>query len=440
MIRPLIPPRDHALVSNTDVQHLVSESQRGEPDKGFLRSPRGGSGGSVGQHNSVVEKNRFGVFLRRIREERRLSLDAVEEMSLGLPERVTKSHLSRIENGQAIPTFPRMFSLSQIYGIPVSFLAERFEICLKRGMFPSDVFTRSADEILDEAKKLRVSGRHAEALVLYEALLERQQEKSEESSPTRTVDIKLECVNCLVKLSREHSAKEECEKLLSSLWLTQRQKVLTLQYFAICCYRLGKFTVAMMAIDKAEVELEGLEKRDELHGHLCVLKGNLLFVTRRYPEASEAYRDAVSTFEKLDNAFEACRTRLNLAAALIEIGSRSHARTILKETLVKAESAGYDRQRAYALSHLAFLSYKEDDLEGAESYCLQSNKLARPREYISILFRNCYYLWQMARDRDDETGVKTNERSLRTYLSRVEEYMPEAEAFRAHLGGVKKHA
>ena len=31
-----------------------------------------------------------------------------------------------------------MFALSQIYGVPVSSLAERFELCLMQRMFPQD--------------------------------------------------------------------------------------------------------------------------------------------------------------------------------------------------------------------------------------------------------------------------------------------------------------
>lgn len=75
---------------------------------------------------------RFGSYLRRIREDRKLSLAAVEAMSSGLPKRVSKSHLSRIENGQASPSFARVFTLAQIYGIPVSSLADGFELCFRQ--------------------------------------------------------------------------------------------------------------------------------------------------------------------------------------------------------------------------------------------------------------------------------------------------------------------
>ena len=83
------------------------------------------------QEPAIVTK-RFGMYLRRIRSERRLSLAAVEKMSHGFPGRVTKSHLSRLENGQATPSFARMYTLSMIYEIPVSSLADRFELCLTK--------------------------------------------------------------------------------------------------------------------------------------------------------------------------------------------------------------------------------------------------------------------------------------------------------------------
>ena len=391
----------------------------------------------MGQQEPVVQNKRFGRYLRGIREQRRLSLDAVEEMSLELPGRVTKSHLSRIENGQAIPTFPRMFTLSRIYGVPVSHLAERFELCIRFGMFPPAAVAKPIAEALAQARRLRIAGRHTEALLFYESLLERREEISEDERAGWAIDIKLKCINCLVKLSREASAKEECEKLLGSTGLTANQKVLTLQYFAMCCYRLGKFTVSMMAVEQAERDLANLENSEPLEASLLTMKGNLHSIGQRFSEAADAYRDAIKKFNKLSDAFEVCRTQLNLAAALLENGSLTEARKLLLKTLRAAEDAGYDRQRAFALSHLALLAYRGGDLEGAEAHCLRSNRLARPREYVSVLFRNCYYLWRIAQTREDDTGVRTNERTLRTYLSRVEDYLPEAEEFRVFLGGGK---
>lgn len=77
-----------------------------------------------------IDSRQFGMYLRQIRENRGLSLAAVEEMSIGLSLRVTKSHLSRLENGLATASLARMYMLSRIYGISLSSLASRFELCL----------------------------------------------------------------------------------------------------------------------------------------------------------------------------------------------------------------------------------------------------------------------------------------------------------------------
>ncbi len=399
--------------------------------KGRQDDPRG----SVAQQQTLAESRRFGTYLRKMREERRLSLDAVEEMSLGLSERVTKSHLSRIENGQAVPSFPRMFALSQIYGIPVSSMAERFELCLKSKMCPAGVAKKSIQEVVDEAQKLCVGGRHAEALLLYESLLERLAKTHPPDEARWNVELRLDSINCLKKLSRLATAKEESERLLTLTDLEPRQEIRALQFFAMCCYGLGKYTVALMAIEKAEQKLAKMEGVEDLSAAITVLKGNLHYITHRYAEAAEAFRAARAQYQDLADVFEACLAQLNLAATLIETGAVEEARAQLTSALATTEQGGYDRLRALALSHLALASYRSSDLEATEAYCLRSNRVARPREYVSILFRNCFYLWRIAQSRQDEVGIKTNERTLRTYLNRIEAYVPEAEEFRATLGG-----
>ena len=50
-----------------------------------------------------------------------------------------------------------------------------------------------------------------------------------------------------------------------------------------------------------------------------------------------------------------------------------------------------------------------------------------------MLWRNCYYLWKIARSRNDDAAANSSERTLRTYLNRAEGYMPEVEDFKSHL-------
>jgi transcriptional regulator with XRE-family HTH domain len=109
-----------------------------------------------------VENRQFGRYLRRVREDRKLSLDAVEEMTSEFPDRVTKSHLSRIENGSAVPSFGKMFALSQIYGIPIASMAERFEIDLLRESRAVDVSNLTAAAALDDLERMELTGAYQE--------------------------------------------------------------------------------------------------------------------------------------------------------------------------------------------------------------------------------------------------------------------------------------
>jgi len=155
----------------------------------------------------------------------------------------------------------------------------------------------------------------------------------------------------------------------------------------------------------------------------------------RVQEALDAHRAALALYENAAMCFEACRARVNLGGVLMDAGDAEAARRYLEEGLTEAESAGYDRLRAVALSLFVILAYLSGDHSAAEAYALRSNAIARPREYLPIVFRNCYYLWKIAHARNDAAGVRTNERTLRAYVGRIEEQMPEVEAYRSHASG-----
>ena len=116
----------------------------------------------MGESEFIVENREFGRYLRRIREDRRLSLDSVEEMTSGYPDRVTKSHLSRIENGSAVPSFGKLFALSQIYGVPISAMAERFELDLLRETQATDISASTPADALAQLDRLEMAGNYRE--------------------------------------------------------------------------------------------------------------------------------------------------------------------------------------------------------------------------------------------------------------------------------------
>ena len=142
-------------------------------------------------------------------------------------------------------------------------------------------------------------------------------------------------------------------------------------------------------------------------------------------------------FEKLKFPFEVCRTRINITSHMIELGQVESAKKMLRRALEEAEIAGYDRQRALALSNLGLIAYRAEDYDATESYCIRSNSVARPREFLEVVFRNCYYLWQISRKRKDTAATRTHERALKGYLGRIEQPIDESESFRAYLAGGK---
>jgi tetratricopeptide (TPR) repeat protein len=393
----------------------------------------------MGDHEPQTEHRSFGHYLRRIRERRKLSLDAVEELSTGFPERVTKSHLSRIENGQAVPSFPRMFALSRIYGVPIASVAEKFETDLELEMYPARVAARPLAEILAEVDTLRESGRYPEALALVTAALEAPgADPSAGPGPLdaeAVKELRLYEIDCLVHLQRFESAKVEAERLLNRNDLSDKQRLWALLSFVTASYRLQRFTVARMGLEEVERELQAHDHPPRALAVTESIRGPALVAMGRFELAAAAFTRALEMFGELGDPFQTCKARVNLAQTLIELGEIHKARAHAREAARSAEQAGYDRLHALALSHLTVIHHRAEEPAPAESYALRSNAIARPREYISIMFRNCFYLREIAAQRGDLAAVRSNERTLKTYLGRVENDMPEAVSYRASLAG-----
>jgi tetratricopeptide (TPR) repeat protein len=378
----------------------------------------------------------FGAYLRRVREGKRLSLDAVEELSAGFPERVTKSHLSRVENGLALPTFPRLMAMSHIYGVPIASLAERYEIDLRRGMVKIDLRGKTEVEVLAEVEALRLAGSYNEVLVRLLALIDERYGDDVERTPQAAfnlIELRIRVANCLMQLGRYEFSKTLCEELLGHAELTPFQRLKAILHFAICCYRLGRYTVALMALDQVAGQLDHPETPPRIAADLELIRGNV-FVAIASPQKAVAHLErARAGYDAIPNALESCRAGLVLAEALIDLGRYDEADKELRQELVRCEKNGFEGQKALALGHLAVLAVRRGDASAAESLALKSNAIARTIEHHALVFRNCFYLWEIAKQRGDASAIKLNEKTLRSYLGRIESKLPEAESFREHL-------
>jgi len=375
----------------------------------------------------------FGGYLKRLRERRRLSLDAVEELSATFPEKVTKSHLSRIENGLALPTFPRLMAMSHIYGVRIASLAERYEIELRRSMRPIDLGGKTDETVLREFEGLVYGGDFNEALVLVWALADRVRMSGD--SEEKSLDLRLKIIVCLMKLGRFEFAKSQCEEILSGRKVPEASRLRALQLFANACFRLQLHQVALLALDECERGADRAGGSGRFRADVLMLRGNLHKDTARPLDAREAYEKALEIYTKTGEAYEVLAARLNIALAETECARLDVARDMLEALLLVLEAGQHERLRAQALSFLGVVHFKKGRFDAAEGFAVKSNAIARPRDFNAIVFRNCFYLWKIARARDDDGAVRLNERTLKTYLARIEETSPELEEFRRLTSG-----
>ncbi len=375
----------------------------------------------------------FGGYLKKLRETRRLSLDAVEELSVSFPEKITKSHLSRIENGLALPTFPRLMAMGHIYGVSIASLAERYEIELRRSMKPVDLEGKPDEAVLREFESLVYSGSFNEALVLVWALADRARARG--AAFETVVDLRLKIIVCLMKLGRYEFAKGQCEEILTRAGLSEPVRLRALQLFAMACFRLQLHQVALLALGECERGAERIGMKGRFGADVLMLRGNLHQDVGRPDDALAAYEKALEIYRVSGNTYEVLTVRYNMAVAETDRGGLDSAQHMIESLLRDLEAGHHERLRAWAFSQLGVIAFRQNRLNAVEAHAIASNAIARPREYHDIVFRNCFYLWKIAKERNDDGGVRLNERTLKSYLARIEETLPEIEEFRRASAG-----
>jgi len=249
----------------------------------------------MGEHRIVTENRYFGRYLRRIREDRKLSLDAVEEMTMGYPEPVTKSHLSRIENGRAVPTFPRMFALCQVYGVPISSMAERFETDLRRRDEPP-VDMADPKLFVGCLEGLQKAGRHDSILNLTAAAIESLSESKAPDSGDLLSTISIWHINAMIMLGHYESAKVMSEEVLSKTSNDSETHLKALICFVRTSYRLKRFAVALMGLQQIDQLLDSKEWSPFLCSVAQATHGPVYAAIGDLQRAKECFESSIELF------------------------------------------------------------------------------------------------------------------------------------------------
>jgi tetratricopeptide (TPR) repeat protein len=289
------------------------------------------------------------------------------------------------------------------------------------------------DVVLKEFEALFYSGDFNEALILVWALIDRV--RAAGGPDARAVDLRLKIIVCLMKLGRYEFAKSHCEDILSGSKLPEATRLRALQLYANACFRLQLHDVALWALDACERGADLVGGSGRFRADVLTLRGNLHQDAARPDDALAAYAKALEIYSATGEAYEALMVRLNIAVAETDCARLDSARDMLEALLLVLEAGHHERLRALALSHLGLIHFRSGKLDAAEGFAIKSNAIARPREYNAIVFRNCFYLWRIAKTRGDDGAVRLNERTLRSYSARIEESLPELDEFRRLTAG-----
>jgi tetratricopeptide (TPR) repeat protein len=323
--------------------------------------------------------------------------------------------------------------MGHIYGVPIASLSERYEIELRRSMKPVDLSGKSDDAVLQEFETLGYGGDFNEALILIWALADRVRARG--GGAEEVLPLRLKIIVCLMKLGRYELAKSHCEEILSGPQPPEPVRLRTLQLFAESCFRLQLHQVAFLALGECERGAAEIEGSGRLRADVLALRGIMHRTTGRPRDALAAYEKALELYDAAGANYEVLTVRLNIALAETACDRLGSARQKLESLLVDLEAGRHERLRALTLSELAVIDYRNNRLDSAESLAIKSNTIARPREYHIVVFRNCFYLWQIARARGDVGAARLNERTLKSYLARIEESLPEIDEFRRLTAG-----
>ena len=242
----------------------------------------------------------LGAHLRKVRVSRKLSLDSVAELTGGFREPVTKSHLSRIENGLAEPSFRRLYALCQVYKVSITSLAEKYELDLRKeasGRQPTNKM--SVREMLEEAAELRRSGDYVTALAVYEMLLDQESIELEEMTRQQShIQLRLYRINCHVRLGYYNVAKDEVEELLDHKEISRLQRCEALNFLGITIWRQGRMEYASVVLAEAINSADGLQEESVIPS-IQMTQGNIAFRLGLMDDALDYFQNSSRRYCRL---------------------------------------------------------------------------------------------------------------------------------------------
>ena len=376
---------------------------------------------------------RFGAYLRKLREDRRLTLDAIEELSAAQKDRISKTYLSRCENGRTLPSFTKLFTLSKIYKTRLTSLAERLELDVELEAMPAvDLSAASFEELTTRGQEEIRNGNVKTGFLLFNAAWDRatlEEEGIERGE--KEAQARLALAIALRNLGRLEMAEEECKNILSLPGIPRSLLLRALILLSYVYYESARNELARIMISEAEARLDPADPKAEADAFS--MKGLLDLDAGNLNGARESLRKAREKYEALHDEFSLSKTIANLARAESAAGMTEQALELYNKSLEMARNLGYQYYVAKRLHEIGLLHYGRHRIDQASKHFYESNELSRRADYYDNIFLNCFYLWKIAQERGDRSGAALNEKSLRFYAYKIEASFQELEEFKGFL-------
>ncbi len=366
---------------------------------------------------------RFGLYLRALREGRRLTLEDVERLTAHDAAPITRSFISRLERGRAQVSASRLIGLARLYRVRVGLLAERLELdselehLKQEGADQWDLAT-----MFSRAREAGRAGQVHRALLLYEQAELRSIQRRKDAWARHRA--RLGVARALAAGGRHRLARAALEDLLGER-LANEARAWAFFLYARASLALGQILIARAA----HLSLKEIARPwpVEIESAAPLLEGEYLYFESQFDQAVAAFLAA------LDAARGGCEKPLECLCMcrLAEIGRRQgrldEALGWVGRAREVASTFGIAQMLVQADTEEGRIHFARRRFGLAREAWVRARQVARKFELTQELFEICFELCRLAFREGDREEARASLRRLHQLARRLETIPSEAE-------------
>lgn len=355
---------------------------------------------------------RFGAYLRAIREARRLTLDDVERMTLHESEPVSRSLLSRLENGKARISALKLLALSRLFRVRLALLAERLEIDQEAEKLEQErIADWPIEKLLAKAAEAGRAGLVHRAVLLYEhAEIRGLEGRVERRLGARA---RLGVARALYGAGKLRLAREVLEESFAE-GLEHDDRCWSLYLMGKIALDLDLPFIARAASDALESEARPWP--EEIAACAPVFAAEFLLRAGEWDAAFEAWLGALDAARRGAQPAAEARAMVKISEVERHRDRLQAAADWVAKARDLAETHGLNQVKVYALIEegRVLLAQRRADL--ARRTWASARRIARSLDLHQELFVLYAELWRLADSDGDTSEARASLRTLRHLL------------------------